>query len=265
VPPSPLQIIKDVSVAHHAQPIDFHADHAIFDVVPPPISGAPGPTYRLRIDNIQDTVVVREAHPTHFPACCPERHINCDGSFCLYWEEVEPLSIVNAENASRWFSKLLVFLRRQRTAAARRRWPAKSEGRAHGASAARQQLVAERAASTLGPQFRRSLDDFRLTTHRKSFASEPRIRLLRDGARLVTVTERDSRLMTRRARCKCDDAARLRRPACACGEHEAALIDLTLALHRWKREEAKFYSAYEAMGVKCCGTMDDCPLRKEVA
>jgi hypothetical protein len=79
---------------------------------------------------------------------------------------------------------------------------------------------------------------------------------------LVTVAERDARLLTMRARCKCDDAGLLRLPVCACGEHEDALIDLTLAVHRWKREEAKFYAAYRAMGVKCCGTMDDCPLRE---
>jgi hypothetical protein len=263
--PSPLKIIKDVSAAHHAQPVEIHADHAILDVAPPSVSGAPGPIYRLRIDEIRDVVVVREARPVHLPACCPERHINCDGTFCLYWEEAEPLSIMDADTVSRWFGKLLVFLRRQRIAAARRQWPAKSEGRAHGGSAARQQLVAERAASALGLEFRKSLDDFRLTTERKSVAGKPRIRLLRDGTRLVTIAERDSRLMTKRARCKCDDADQLRLPTCACGQHEAALTNLTLALHRWKREEAKFYAAYTAVGLKCCGTMDDCPLRTEAA
>ena len=265
MPPSPLKIIKDVTAAHHAQPVELHADHAIIDVAPPSVSGAPGPIYRLRIDEVHGTVVVREAQPEHLPACCPERHINCDGSFCLYWEEIEPLSIVTTETASRWFGKLLLFLRRQRTATARRRWPAKAEGRAHGPSAARQQLVAERAASALGLEFRRSLDDFRLATDRKSVGGEPRIRLLRDGARLVTVTERDARLMTKRSRCKCDDAGRLRLPVCACGDHEAALSDLTLALHRWKREENRFYAAYTALGVRCCGTIDDCPLGKDAA
>ncbi|MFK4539845.1 hypothetical protein ABIA00_008028 [Bradyrhizobium ottawaense] len=263
--PRPLEIIRVASAAHHTQPIAFDCDHAIVDVAPPVVSGAPGPTYRLRIDAVGDAAVVREVEPTLLPACCPERHINRDGTFCLYWEEAEPLSVTDAESASLWFGKLLVFLRRQRVAAARRQWPAKAEARAHGMRAARHQAVAERAASELGPRLRRQLDELRLSTRRKSVAGQPRIRLLRDGVRLVTVSERDSRLMTKRARCKCDDAAQLGLPACACGDHEAALTNLTLAIHGWKRAEEEFYAAYTALGIECCGTMDDCPLRKETA
>ncbi len=263
MPSIPLAIITEVSAAHHAQPVELHADHAILDVAPPSVSGAPGPTYRLRIDSFRDIVTVREHRPSLLPACCPERHINRDGSFCLSWEEAEPLRIADVDSASQWFGKVLIFLRRQRTAATRRQWPAKSEGRAHGGSAARQQLIAERAAAALGPRFRKSLDDQRLTTERKPVGGERRLRLLRDGTRLVSVSESDARLMTKRARCKCDDAGRLKLAVRACGEHEAALTDLTIALHRWKREEEKFYAAYRAIGVKCCGTMDDCPLRTE--
>ncbi|MBP1290412.1 MULTISPECIES: E2 domain-containing protein [Bradyrhizobium] len=265
MPPSPFEIISGVSAAHHAQPIVLERNHAILDVAPPTVSGAPGPTYRLRIEGVGYAAVVREVTPTLLPACCPERHISCDGTFCLYWEEAEPLSVTDADSASVWFGKLLVFLRRQRVAAARRQWPAKSEARAHGMSAARHQAVAERAASELGPRFRKHLDELRLSTQRKSVAGQPRIRLLRDGVRLVTVSERDSRLMTKRARCKCDDAARLGLPACSCDDHEASLTDLTVALHGWKRAEEDFYAAYTALGIECCGTMDDCPLRKEAA
>ena len=65
-------------------------DHVIFDVTPPTVSGAPSPTYRLRVDVVGDYAMVRELLPTLLPAYCPERHINIDGSFCLYWGEVEP-------------------------------------------------------------------------------------------------------------------------------------------------------------------------------
>jgi hypothetical protein len=101
MPESPLKIIEDVSAAHHARPINFGADHAILDVAPPSVSGAPGPIYRLRIDDIHGAVAVREAEPAILPACCPERHINCDGSFCMYWQEAEPLSIESADSALR--------------------------------------------------------------------------------------------------------------------------------------------------------------------
>ncbi|WP_426409457.1 E2 domain-containing protein [Bradyrhizobium ganzhouense] len=265
MPPDPLDIIKQISATHHAQPIEFHGDHAIIDVAPPTVSGAPGPTYRLRIEQVGTTAIAREAEPALLPACCPERHINRDGSFCLYWHEVEELAITDEEGGSLWMGKLLTFLRRQRIAASQRRWPAKSEARAHGAPAARQQSIAERAASDLGEKFKKLLDASRLTTVRKSVGGERRIRLMQDGRRLVTVAENGPRLMTKRARCKCDAAARLRLPISGCSGHEAALTDLTLALHRWEREEAKFYAAHTAKGTKCCGTMDDCPLRTEAA
>ncbi|WP_352857672.1 E2 domain-containing protein [Mesorhizobium sp. M1163] len=29
--------------------------------------------------------------PTLLPAFCPERHINADGSFCLYWRAVDDI------------------------------------------------------------------------------------------------------------------------------------------------------------------------------
>lgn len=120
MPSIPLAIITEVSAAHHAKPVELHADHAILDVAPPSVSGAPGPTYRLRIDSFCDIVTVREDRPLLLPACCPERHINRDGSFCLSWEEAEPLCIADVDTASQWFGKVLIFLRRQRTAATRR-------------------------------------------------------------------------------------------------------------------------------------------------
>lgn len=71
MPPSPLEIISGVSAAHHAQPIVLVRDHAILDVALPAVSGAPGPTYRLRIDEVGHAAVVRELEPTLLPACCP--------------------------------------------------------------------------------------------------------------------------------------------------------------------------------------------------
>jgi hypothetical protein len=256
-----LRFLGETAAAHHARLVRAAPDHALFDTAPPAVSGKPATIYRIRVDAVEDEAVkAREDEPLLLPASCPERHINIDGSFCLYWAEAEPNAIVDASTAGIWWGKLLVFLKRQQTASVLRQWPGRSDARAHGPEAARAQLVAERAASELGREFRMLLDDSRLASIRKKVGGDPRLRLMLDGKRLVTIRERGLQVMTKRARCKCDDAARLRLPICGCGGHEAALRDITVALNRWKVEEDRFFRAYADAGAKCCGTIDDCPL-----
>ncbi|QHO77616.1 hypothetical protein ACH79_38235 [Bradyrhizobium sp. CCBAU 051011] len=257
---NPLKFVRDNANAHHAEPIDVASDFATFDVTPPMVSGRPATTFRVRVEPAGDSVRVREERPTLLPSVCPERHISHDGSFCLYWPEMEPITTLETAGAEAWWRKLLVFLKRQQTASAQRRWPGRSDARAHGPEAARNQMVAEKAASELGPQFRCLLDEARLSSVRRKAGGEPRLRLLLDGRRLMTVKEQSLRLMTRRSRCKCDHADDLRLPICACGNHEEALKDLTIALQRWRKAESDFFQAYRVQGVKCCGTLDDCPL-----
>jgi hypothetical protein len=256
-----LTILGETAAAHHARVLQAAADHALFETAPPTVSGKPPTTYRIRIDAIGDNAVkAREDQPILLPSSCPERHINIDGSFCLYWAEAEPNAIVDVSSAGIWWGKLLVFLKRQQSAALRRQWPGRTEARAHGPEAARAQLVAERAASELGPGFRRLLHDLRFVPVRKKVGGDARLRLMLDGKRLISVRVRGQRVMTKRARCKCDAAERLRLPINGCGSHETALRDLTVALNRWKIEEDRFFREYIAAGAKCCGTMDDCPL-----
>lgn len=256
-----LVILGETAATYHARLLWAEQDHAMFEAAPPTVSGKPAAAFRLRVDAIGDEwVKAREEKPILLPSSCPERHINIDGSFCLYWAEAEPGEITDENSAGAWWGKLLIFLKRQRTATARRQWPGKSEARAHGPDAARAQQVAERTASELGPSFRSFLDEGRLASIRKNVGGDSRLRLTLDGQRLITVRELDRRLMTKRARCKCDDAASLKLPICRCDNHEAALTDLTVSLNRWKVEEERFFRAYVAAGAKCCGTMDDCPL-----
>jgi hypothetical protein len=258
--PGPLSLLRDTAAVHYAQAVDVGNDRVIFDVTPPAVSGAPSPTYTLRVDVAGDYAMVRELQPTLLPPYCPERHINIDGSFCLYWGEVEPLSISQTEGAEAWWMKVLTFLKRQQVASALLRWPAKAEARAHGPDAALQQVIAEDAATKLGPQFRTLLTDFRLTSVRSKTGSEPRLRLMLDGKRLVSVRERSRQLMTKRSRCKCDYADELRLPICACGDHKKALTDIAFALEYLAKAEKEFFRIYANSGRVCCGTMEDCPL-----
>jgi Prokaryotic E2 domain/Cysteine-rich domain, C-terminal to E2 domain len=255
-----LGLLRAAAAGHFAREIAGGRDHVIFDVAPPSVSGAPSPTYRLRVEARSAYATVREASPTLLPAFCPERHINFEGFFCLYWAEVEPLTISDTEAASVWWMKVLTFLKRQQVATALRQWPAKSEARAHGQEAAQQQVIAEAVAHKLGPRFHKALLEDRLVSIRCTNSGEPRLRLLRDGSRLASVKERTRKLMTRRARCKCDDAEVRRLPICACADHEEALTSLTLALYARSKAERRFFEAYAATGRRCCGTMEDCPL-----
>jgi hypothetical protein len=47
--PGPLSILRDTAATHFALPIDVANDYSTFDVSPPMPSGAPAPSYRLRV------------------------------------------------------------------------------------------------------------------------------------------------------------------------------------------------------------------------
>jgi hypothetical protein len=206
-------------------------------------------------------VTVREQSPELLPPFCAERHINPDGTFCLYWGEAEPNTISSAAEAEAWWGKLLTFLLRQQSAAALRRWPGKADARAHGSEAARLQAMAEENGATLGPQFLTSLRDDRLRVARGR--RPDRIALFRDGRKLVTVLKEERRVMTLRQRCKCDNTDSIRLPLADCGDHARRLADLTLNLDGWRRSELAFYDYLRSQNQVCCGTMDDCPLAEQ--
>ena len=244
---------------------DFGAAHlgdngadAIYSVRPPLPSGAPPTTYVIRISPRSTSVVAREDEPVSLPAYCPERHIVSGGTFCLYWAEVEPLGIDNAEAASLWWGKLVMFLLRQAVARKQRRWPGKGEARAHGPRAAKFQAQAEGAASRLGEPFVAALRFGRLTTKACRRDGGARVRLLLDGRRVVTALEKPHRAMTLRARCPC--ARPEGRTLGTCGDHAAAFTDLTLAMEGWRSAERDFFEAAKTAGMTCCGTIDGCPL-----
>lgn len=255
-----LQFLLETAGAHFARVTSAAVDTALFEVTPPSVSGRPATMYHIRVRVIGGEVLVYEETPRLLPSSCPERHINADGSFCLYWRDADPSTILDQSAAAVWWKTVLTFLKRQQSASVLRQWPGKAHARAHGPNAARQQANAERAASELGPKFQALLEDFRFSSIRKRVGSEYRLRLMIDGKRLVTVREQNRQVMTKRARCRCDQGSRLRLPICACHNHEAALRDLTVAISRWKEEEDKFFRFSVATGAKCCGTIDDCPL-----
>jgi hypothetical protein len=256
----PLVRLLETAAEHHAVLADQSTDWVIFNVAPPRPSGSPPTVYRVRVTAIGRMVSAREETTSLLPGWCPERHINGDGSFCLYWAEAEPLLISSQEEARAWWTKLLAFLRRQDTAQSHRRWPGKADARAHGPEAARHQAEAERIAELLGTSFTRDLRSGQFSTTRRNAKGEVRIRLFRSGRRLVTVLEQQRRVMTLRSLCKCDAATKGGPPLRSCGTHAVDLAAFAIALDGWRRAEQKFVETLKARDFRCCGTLDECPL-----
>lgn len=255
-----LDLIVEVGPEHHATIVDRVRNSATFEVRPPLVSGAPAPEYLIDVSPVGRGVVAREVVPARLPAFCPERHINTDGTFCLYWAEEEPMEFVTAIDASNWWSKMLVFLERQRLADRIRRWPGKAEARAHGSEAARHQAEAERLAAIMGPTFERRLREDRFGVTRRVRFGEGRLRLESDGQRVCTVIESIPRVMTLRSLCRCDEAPKRRLPLKSCGNHAEVLARLVTALHGQELEEKRFFERIRATKHRCCGSIDDCPL-----
>lgn len=257
---SPIEHLQSVADQNHARFISGSTETAVFGVRPPNASGAPSPEFILEIVRVGTTVAVKELHPTLLPAFCSERHINPGGTFCLYWGEIEPGEITNRDEAEAWWGKLLIFLLRQRSAAALRRWPGKADARAHGSAAARFQAMAEENAAALGPRFETLLRDDRLRVRRGR--RRDRLALFQDDRRVLTIVPADRRVMTQRQRCKCDHADARRLPLNSCGDHGRLMAELVLAMDGWRKAEAAFYEYLREGNHVCCGTMDDCPLAK---
>ncbi|MGO7451996.1 E2 domain-associated cysteine-rich protein [Rhizobium ruizarguesonis] len=256
---SPLLFLRATCDANHGLSIDGDDRSGVFKVTPPLASGAPPTEYLLVIKAAGSKVTVAEASQCHLPSACPDRHINPDGTFCLFWEEVEDAAIQNNEAANLWWGKLLLFLRRQASASKLRMWPGKGDARAHG-DAARYQASAEAEAEKLGPSFRTALREERLSTVKRTKSGKKgRSALLLDGKRLLTVLVNERRVMTLRQRCKCDWASERKLPMSDCQDHAAVFVNFTLAMQAWRSAELEYEKALKRQKFVCCGTLDECP------
>ncbi|BDA84305.1 hypothetical protein Sa4125_18470 [Aureimonas sp. SA4125] len=257
---TPLDLVKQVAAANDGTVIDEGGNGVRIAVRPTLDSGAPPPTYLIEVSAIGGALRVQECGSHRLPAYCPERHLNSDGSFCLHWAEEEPLGFGTEDDIMLWWGKLLAFLRRQIAVDSLRRWPGKSDARAHGPEAARGQASAERAATALGKRFTSAMDEGRLSTKRSRVAGNKRVRLFLDGRRLTSVDVKTKSVLTLRSRCPCDRQGGRPLPIVACADHAAALATLALSLERWAAAERKFFEFAASCGHECCGSVDGCPL-----
>lgn len=241
--------------------------HIEFKATPVLPSGLPGRTYALKLaTSIRDGVTVNEnPKGSLLPSFCLERHINLDGSFCVFLNSTAPIK--DQSQGAAWWAGLNRYLNCQDYAERKRQWPIDS-GLCHG-DAAHEQIAIEEIAEPLG-----WLREIRRGIFRKDGW------LATDLPRLTKDTQRP---VTKRSSCPrgCKRIHGEKRNVCStlseCGRnclkshpnivrancpHRKELEEIIVLEHKRLKAEDKFLKAIERRKLKCCKTMDNCPLSR---
>lgn len=199
------------------------------------------------------TVSVGEEEPRRWPRGCPERHINRDGSFCL--GVGDPIAPKTASEAQHWWSWLREFIHCQRVAELEGIWP-DTRTLHHGDAYKHQLRMEELSAGTL---FESDVQ-IALQTGVGWLAGElPR--LAKGAKRLVNLRAPCPRgCMYRQASAS---ETRKRHPklrrSCA---HKELIYELIREERQRRAQEAQFWKSFQ--NHRCCDTMRNCPLRREL-
>ena len=176
------------------------------------------------------------------PRSCPQRHINETGTFCLGYHAGE--AIRSGDDAVVWWGLLLHYLSLQRIATRTRRWPPR-QALSHGV-AGRHQLDAQAAAGRIGilDQYLDMLD-----------GAEHWL-----GRRHIMLNKAGDGLINGRSKCPVgclrSRKTRLRRECC----RKSDVVQLVRSERRRVDAERDYWIDLQRRGVRCCGTMDVCPL-----
>jgi hypothetical protein len=234
-------------------------------VTPPERDGTPGRLdYRLRVKHFGRLFEVREAEPgAALPAFCAERHVNTDATFCLFLgSHIAPRTEVEAQE---WWDGLLAFLQHQQFADRYGRWPLEAQ-MSHGKAADAQQRMDEIAAGRgWGAEVASSM--FR----GDGWLSGDLPRLVDKGRRLVNARSACPRGCLRLhapfSRRSCDrqacreDCSRGHRPMLRSEcPNRSSVEELVRLEHVRRRHERSAVDELHKQGLKCCGTMRECPL-----
>lgn len=208
--------------------------------------------------------VAEDERGTHFPASCPERHINPDATFCIYFESTEPLTEVHAATA--WWEYLRMFLLHQEYAKKYRVWPLEG-GLSHGDAAGIQERMEELAAP-LGWKEEILVGMFRS----KGWLANSLPKASQRLERLLNSRTPCPRGCTRQADgnrstvCRPvdidpvgTDGKPILRAECP---NRRALEEIALLEHRRQKAQNDFIKGIRKEAPKCCGTMKNCPLAK---
>ena len=237
-------------------------------VRPPRASGIPASAIDLVLHmGPGGEVSIAEQQPgSVLPACCPERHINTDGTFCVHLGSTDVLATRVAAGA--WWESLRVFLISQDYAHRHRAWPLHSQ-LSHGHEAARVQLKMEALAEPLG-----WLEEVHLGIFRREGwlgSGLPRVRVHGGEVGQVpnarTPCPRGCRMSGRRLACRDrsvetdmnSEVAPVLRVNCP---NRSTLETLIRLEHHRRYYETWVTRSLKADGLICCGTMARCGLAK---
>jgi E2 ubiquitin ligase family protein len=199
--------------------------------------------FELRILHLGDAVTVSEREiGSTLPPCCPERHINPDGSFCTGLRAGEGIT---AETAPAWWDKLHAFALCQETAAETGFWPSEAQ-LSHG-EAGKVELVAENAADQLGLR----------AVYREAVAFDSG--LIASGLRKINA--KTGTMRNGRSVCVCGRTDRRGRILLRRDCHRSGLGCPIVFEHRRRVLVEEYWRSLRGH-VTCCGTMQACPLGK---
>lgn len=233
-------------------------------ILPPLLSGKQPDSYAIKIELEQKTIRVMEAVPgKKLPIFCPERHINPDSSLCIGYRAGS--AVKTSENAKQWWESLLDHFRCQRNAARKGFWPL-GKALSHGDSV-KQQFQMESISMPLGLYAEVEAGIFKKSGWL--------------GGELPRERGNSGKLVNGRSNCPrgCrythSPSVKLQCGVIECHaecvkEHNPILrvdcplrseiCDLVLLETKRRKLDAKFLA--EVNHRECCGTMQDCPLKK---
>ncbi len=233
-------------------------------------SGVPGRSYNLIIELVGNNRIAISEDPinTKLPRCCMERHINEDASFCLHLDSSRP--ILNPETASLWWNSVGSYLNHQDYASKWRKWPIRAQ-LSHG-GAADIQVHMEKLTEPLGWTDELLTSIFRGV----GWLAGPLPRLSKDKLRLANVRSpcpRDCRAKHypfQKYACTQDDCGdecrKQHRSILRIDCPQRSTVEYLVQLeYLRRRKEKKIIEYLRQKGIKCCGTMDNCPLSKDLS
>lgn len=238
----------------------YQDEELLLDLQVPLVDGRSIP-YQILAKISGSEVTARELEPLRLPAFCPERHVNNNGTFCMYWEGDQAINVIDEHSAMEWWETLLKYLMLQERATKIRKWP-NNHTWAHG-DAAGYQKKTYLAATNLGDHFSEGINSqlFRVEYCKRNSGNGSFLRVYKEKKHFYTVWVNHKRVACLRQNCLCgknvhNKIKSLRR----CTNHANAAVDFAIGLWEWRRAEAEFWDDYKDRS--CCGTMKDCPLRK---
>lgn len=198
------------------------------------------------------------------PYFCLERHINPDGSFCVFYGSENKIDDDDA--ARTWWSHLGTYLKNQVYAEKFKLWPLAS-GLSH-ADAAVEQIEMEALADPLGWKDEILEGMFR----RRGWIANNLPRVSKDISRVLNLRTPCPRGCTwkhkllRKHSCGLEaclpDCGRQHKPILRADcPHRETIEDLVIHEHRRQRIESEIIDSLYKKGRRCCGTMKFCALR----